>query len=295
MKDKDNTQRLREQYFFMMDHIEQLGIVLANCDSPQSVCFTLPTLSEDDLGDDPAIIPVQTLTGKHAIDVAIGHLSQHEIKEQVPGVFSPRLPGVISLTLTDKKCREVHQRINVINALKTDFALLVQSLSPSVDVRFEIVSQALPNLIKKAVARKILVAPEHCKRIGFSWKRFFSIRKKTPEQWDKYLENALKSKPKGCEQDKWEQSIAIERNIVRNNNDAAILISRRPIRITPAMNVVMQEGKVKATTIVAHSPLWVFNQNPTIGMLSDFGANKTKRKTVERDETLLISRLHLYR
>ena len=179
---------------------------------------------------------------------------------------------------------------------------MIQSLSPSVDVRFEIVSLALPDLIKKAAVRKILVAPEYCQRIGFTWKRFFSIRKKTPEQWDKYLENALKSKPKGCEQDKWEQAIAIERGIIRNNSDAPILTSRRPIRITPAMNIVMSEGnvvmskdEVKATTVVAHSPLWVFNQNPVIGTLGDFDANKVKRKTVERKETLLIPRLHLYR
>lgn len=296
MESENNIQRLREHYFYMMGHIEQLSLALAECTFSHATCFSLPLLSKDDLGDEPDYIHVDMVTGQHAVNMAIEHLSQHEIKDNMPGVFAQRLPGVISLTLEDKKAGEMRQRINTINTLKTEFALLIKSLSPNTDTRFEIVSQALPNLIKKTVARKILVAPEFCQRIGFSWKRFYSVRKKTPEQWDLYLKNALeKGRPKGCEQDKWEQAITIERNILRNNNDASIFTSRRPIRITPAINLTMREGDVKATTVVAHSPLWVFNQTPIIGALNSFDANSSKRCINERDEELLIPRLFLYR
>lgn len=296
MEKINNTQKLREHYFYMMEHIKQLSLVLANCTVHHAVCYSLPTLSKDDLGDEPDYIHVEALTGQDAVNMAIEHILQHEIKRQVPGVFAPRLPGVICLTLQDSTVREVRERINIINALKEEFTILIRALSPNTDTRFEIFSQALPNLIKKTVARKILIAPEHCQRIGFSWKRFYSVKKKTPEQWDHYLKNALlKGKPKGCEQGKWEQAIAIERNILRNNSDAKMFVSRRPIRITPSLNLTMREGDTKATTVVAHSPLWVLNQTPVIGELRNFDATSSKRHINERKEQLLIPRLHLYR
>lgn len=296
MELENNIQRLREHYFNMMEHIKLLRELLSQSASPYSVCFVLPHLSKEDIGIEPCAIHVEKVTGQYALNMAIEHLSQHELKEDVPGLFAQRLPGVIFLNLTPEDTQEAEQRIEAINSLKAMFAGLVKALSPNKDVRFEIVSQALPNLIKKSVARKILVAPEHCKRIGFTWKRFYSVRKKTPLEWDEYLENAIKKgRPKGVEQTNWEQAIEIERQILRNNDDAAAFVSRRPLRIAPAMNLTMSGGKVKATTVVAHSPLWVFNQVPTVGVLNDFNDGAQKRQGSEREEQLLIPRLFLYR
>ena len=282
---------LREDYLFMMANIKLLTEELSELTPENCVCFSLPTLSKEDLGDEPHKIPVETHTGKHALNMAIEHLSQHKLKENVPGVFAPRLPGAIVLTMEESTARLIKSRINKINDLKVKLAESIKLLSPYTDVRFEIISQVLPNLIKKTALRKILLAPEQCHRVGFTWKRFYSVRKKSPKGWDKYLEKAIVTgKHKGPE---WEQAIEIERQVLRNNNDASFFVSRRPIRITPAMNINMNNSK--ATTVVAHSPLWIINQTPSIRGLKTFDTNAPKRKINERDEQLLLPRLHLYR
>jgi DNA replication terminus site-binding protein len=292
---ENKIKKLHGDYLNMKERIKLLAGELNELSPENCVCFSLPNLSKEDLGDEPNKILVETLTGQHALNMAIEHLSQHELKESVPGIFAPRLPGTIVLNVEEAIACDIKSRINDINALKVKFAISIKRLSPSTDVRFEIVKEVLPNLIKKTAVRKILLAPEQCHRIGFTWKRFYSVRKKTPEEWDKYLENAIVTgKHKGPE---WEQAIEMERQVLRNNNDASVFISRRPIRITPAMNlnVTMNNGKTKATTVVAHSPLWVINQAPSIRGLKTFDANGPKRKINERNEELLIPRLHLYR
>ena len=190
--------------------------------------------------------------------------------------------------------KEIRDRIWIINNLKNEFDDYVKiHAGKTKDERFETIKVAVPDLVRKAFSRKILLAPSGVTNASFSWSHSMSISKpQHRDVWDKRLEKALQSKLNHPDYDNWQTAVQMERKALLQKNDTDYFKIKRPLRVVPIMNVTYNndDQEKKKTTYVAHSPLLIINNNPKVSSLKDYHGFSRKKN----EENPVNDRLHLF-
>lgn len=286
---------LRRDYAHLRSHIQALHPLIHNSIlNPQSCVFTLPSLSQDDIGEAfPDITPtaVDAVMARHAyLDHSLDMTLQHD----QTGQMAKRLPGYIVLNTPDEQ--EILERIEVINRLKTSLDTYIQThAGKTPDTRFEVVSQAIPNLVRKALSRRLLVAPSDTFSVSFSWSHSSSRSKAQPRvYWEEKLERSRVAKAEHVDEEAWNTMIDMEKQALMAANDVSHFRVIRPLRVNPIINVKYakdDEGAFKKTTMIAHSPLLILNQQPKCFPLRSYQGASLKPAA----DTPVIERWHLYK
>lgn len=282
---------LKDAYYNLCNHLRLLRQLMEE-DCVDGQVYTFPPLSKDDIGKKPDSINLERVTGKQAIAKSLLHLTDFTTKHDTPGVFGLRLAGVVQVQSVHGD--EIAQRIKVINALKDEFKALILSLHPNVDARFQIFRDHLPGVSKKALTRHILLAPEHTRNINFAWTHRYSGRRFKREDILKMLDRAAKQTPVRVDPASWHIQLEIERNAVAAIRHTSEFIQRRPLRVSPVANLAVypEHSKPKRLSLIAHSPVFVVNQQPEISHLPNFhGGNSALNVD---GLVLVIERKHIY-
>lgn len=295
MNKSDVIGKVRADLLFIKEHINALVDLLkeSNVD-PDSVVFQMPSLHKDDIGAGDTQIHPTPIMGDMAFTAFIEHIGQFSLEGEHPGVMAKRLPGYI--VIRSHQAQEIVERIKIINKLKNDFHELVYRFAgKSPDERFETVSAAVPNIIRKAVVRQLLLAPDDVVGINLNWSRPSSYSKVEHRIfWEEKLDRTLLSKQPAVGEKDWETAIKMEKEALLQCNDTDHFRSIRPLRVNPILNIRYNRDDVtkqyEKTTLVAHSPLIILNQKPTMSYLKTYQGKSTKTRPVQP----VIERLHLY-
>ncbi len=288
--DADAVAIVRREYWHLVEHIKLLIDCLKMGAVTKAQLYALPYGELDDVGVDKVMIDVSPLSGDAAFEKALLHLLDFELRhENQAGVMAQRLPGVICIRHPDED--ELRRRVAEINRLKKAFERTILQLANHTNTRFELVSNAVPNLIRKAFTRQIMIGEPGYARIGFSWVRLHSQSKAQNKQfWIDKLEQAKSANKNSAAHEDWVKAIDIENRQLMNANDAELFRIRRPLRITPMMNIRDENKKSRQTTKIAHSPIWFINQDVTIGELGPY-IGQAKADALAP----VVERLHLYK
>jgi DNA replication terminus site-binding protein len=287
------TSRIRHQYQNILSHIALLTRVLNEAILHElTSVHVIPNPQKDDIGSQDQHVILDHHDGELAFTKYAAHLLNVKLNHQRVGLMSVRLPGCIVAHTKDEK--EIRDRIWIINKLKKEFDEYVQThAGKKNDERFETMKKAVPDLVRKAFSRNILMAPKNVTHVSYAWSHSMSISKSLHRTvWDKRLEYAVNSKRNHPDSVDWEKAIHIERRSLRNKNDTDYFKIKRPLRVVPIMNVtyINDDEEKKKTTYVAHSPLLILNNIPEISTLKDYQG--PSRKIIEAKP--VIERLHLY-
>lgn len=282
---------LKTSFNQVVEHVSLLKEILQKQDCVASI-WSFPKLTNEDVGQQPESIVLTRFAGDQALSKALSHLSSFNNVPSTPGVFGNRIGG--TLQVFTESVSEIRQRIERINELKVNFQELILSLHHSVDVRFRLVKEHLPDISKKATTRQILLAPPDTKYVNFSWTQRYSGKKFSKEELVKIIQNAGKRVPPDKDPTDWHQLLEIELKNIINIKHTDVFIQKRPLRISPVANLFVEHNQQKATrqTMIAHSPLIILNQNPEVKELEDFVANSHGIKT--DGLMLVLPRKHIY-
>ncbi|MFT5715865.1 MAG: DNA replication terminus site-binding protein [Oleiphilaceae bacterium] len=287
------TSRIRHQYQNILTHITLLTEVLSEATFHQKTSVhVIPTPEKDDIGSEEKQVIVEHFQGELAFAKYAAHLSKVKLNYSRVGLMSVRLPGCIVAHTKHEK--EIRDRIWIINILKKEFDEYVQThAGRTKDERFETMKDAVPDLVRKAFSRNILLAPKNVTHVSYAWSHSTSISKSQHRNvWDTRLENAVNSKRNHPDSADWEKAIHMERKALHNKNDTDYFKIKRPLRVVPIMNVKYtdHDEQKKKTTYVAHSPLLILNDTPKVSTLRNYHGHS--RKKIE--DKPVIERLHLY-
>lgn len=295
MQRNDVIHKIRLDLMFLKDHINQVSEMLRSASLlPGSAVYTLPSLSEDDIAQDSTHVEPVVLTGQAAFNQFATHAVDFTLPEKHPGVMAHRLPGCLCFKTEHEK--ELRERIQVINRLKADFDQFIQRYAGNnADERFETVSHAVPFLIRKAVSRNMLVAPSNTFSISYSWSHSTSRSAIKPRSyWDEKLDRTLIAMQSDINAQGWAQAIAQEKRALANANDTELFQVIRPLRVTPICNIKYNryaDGTHEKTTMIAHSPVLVFNDEPKLSTMKPYHGARLKKG----DALPVIERLHLFK
>lgn len=282
---------LKSSFSEIVEHIRLLKILLEKEECTASI-WTFPKLTNDDIGQHPDSINLNRFYHQEAINKALKHLSNLNNIPNSPGIFGHRIGGILKVFTNSEQ--EIRQRIARINELKSNFQELVLSLHKSVDVRFKIVKDHLPNISKKAVTRHILVAPPKTKYVNFSWTQRYSGKKYSRDDLVKIIHNAGKRVPPGREPSDWHKLLEIELKSVVNIKHTNEFIQRRPLRISPVANLYVEKEILKPVRVsmISHSPIILLNENTEVKELQNLSSLKDTPK--DNGLILIIPRKHIY-
>lgn len=286
---------LRRDYAHLISHIKALHpLIHRSILHTGSRVFVQPLLSQDDIGNAFPDIVSTPLDGMGARNAYLDHMLDMTLKHEQTGQMAKRLPGYILLETPDEK--EIIERIEVINTLKVNLDKYIQMhAGKTPDTRFDVVSHAIPHLVRKALSRRLLVAPNETFSVSFSWSHSSSRSKAQPKvYWEEKLERSRESKSAHVDKAAWNTMIDMEKQALMAANDVTHFRIVRPLRVNPIMNVKYEkddDGAFKKTTMVAHSPLLCLNQMPKCFPLRNYHGESLKPAADEP----VIERWHLYK
>ena len=287
--DTNISDRIRQQYYYLVSHIDSLMAFLHEYTQLNAEVFVLPKPNVSDVGKEIAHFDVQHVKGIEAVSRALHHFADDKLKVDQAGVMANRMPGVIKVSTEQPD--ELVKRIARINEEKDTLMNMIRTGANSSTDQFLLTKSAIPYGIRKAIGRHIYVyEQDSLKSLSFSVSKRSSMSKvQNRDFWLKKLEASQKYTPPSIRQDGFDIQIEIERKVLSSLPETALLRTVRPIRRTPIMNILYQTGQ-KASQ-VAHSPVFVVND-------SEVKVNPMKSyniKAVDEDRTEpLIARWHLY-
>ncbi len=284
------SRTIREDYFALLSHIDSLNLVLRGQQMLQATVYMLDVGKVQDVGIQHINLVPGIISGRQAFERGLLHYSDHHLVDEQAGVMAKRLPGVIQLRVDDQQ--EICDRVNIINQRKDSLMQLIRDVSPDKDVQFEVMKQAIPMGIRKAIGRHIHVIPKgELKRLGFSFSNRVSMSKKARrDDWLRKLDNSEKYARGHIDATSWSQQIEIERKALSALPPSAILRQERPIRKTPIANVYFRNKR--KTTFVAHSPILVLDDNVELVGFREYRGDASGKRSLTKE--LIIPRLHLY-
>ncbi|MBE1301911.1 MAG: hypothetical protein GJ680_18650 [Alteromonadaceae bacterium] len=262
-----------------------------------SVVYKLPQLTAEDIGVDVVDIPVQPVIGERSLSHYAHHVLDFRIDHDHPGMMAKRLPGVLIVEHNEEI--ELMERVAHINALKSQFHNIVTGVAKNKDVRHAIMVEAVPLCIRKSVERNLLLCPQNCQSINFSFTRRLSMPKRTftKEQLEQDLIQSVKFSKNPAKQ---QEQVDIDIASLKNANHAHHFRVARPLRVNPVYNFYLtkpeinEQGKLKKSrskTAVAHTPVLCINQAPNIGTLKSYIGQSTADNPLGDP---VIERLHVY-
>lgn len=269
-------------------HIELLSDIVSQADVEACV-YEFPKLTKLDIGMAPKAIKLTQHTGSVAKATTLHHIRDFKVTDEEPGQFGRRMAGTI--IIQSKEGLEIAQRITAINTLKDNFQASILALHKNIDSRFEIFRDALPRVSKKATTRHILLAEPDTRAVNFSWTHRYSGKKFTREQLVKQITHADKRPPVQWDHADWDSVLKSELQAISNANHTNVFYQRRPIRVAPTAHLYNTHDKT-SKTMIAHSPIFVINQTPHIGLFHDY-PNRQRVSNV-KPLMLVILRRHIY-
>ncbi|OUX87121.1 MAG: hypothetical protein CBB95_09845 [Alteromonas sp. TMED35] len=284
------SRTIREDYFALLSHIDSLNLVLRGQQMLHATVYMLDVGKVQDVGIQHINLAPDVVTGRQAFERGLLHYSDHHLVDEQAGVMAKRLPGVIQLRVDDQQ--EICDRVNIINQRKDSLMQLVRDVSPDKDVQFEVMKQAIPMGIRKAIGRHIHVIPkDELKRLSFSFSNRVSMSKKASrDEWLKKLDNSEKYARSQLDSTAWSEQIDIERKALSTLPPSALLRQERPIRKTPIANVYFHRRR--KTTFVAHSPILVLDDNVELGGFRMYQGDSSGKRSAKKEP--VVPRLHLY-
>jgi DNA replication terminus site-binding protein len=281
--------QIKEEFFHLVEHVDSLNAFLHSHTDLTATVFEMPVGNVDDVGMEHIDVTPRLISGRQAIELALMHFSDFRMHLKQAGVMSKRLPGIVFVN-TDNE-HELQQRVTLINQKKDEFMSLVQSVSKSHDEQFEMMKNAVPMVIRKAIGRHIPCYQSGViNRIRFSMSRRSSMSKaQLRNVWLEKLDRSRKYVAGKVDVESWLDQIDIEQRHLSSLPEDALLRIERPLRKVPIANVFLEEGT--KTTLVAHSPILIMNDTFKV---KGFRPYKGNAKGEEAPREPIIPRWHLY-
>ena len=293
---------LRSDFQYLQEHLRLLNEDINNsCTLVKAIAFGLPDYDDEDVGEAVSEIPVTRYEGEKVLDKALLHMSTMKLDHKRSGRMMKRLPGIICMHTQ----APVHLllRMRKVNQIKEQFKQTVLKISPDVNVRFELMKDAVPDLIKLALYRRVLYLDRPAYSIGISWANRHSRKNLTRSEVISMLETTQRYYASRPAESHKANLVEDELKQVAHSKSARFYI-KRPLRVAPTYNVKYEkhaesllvdiEGgePVAIKNAIAHSPIWIFNNLPKIHELETY--RKTERKRRSSFTLPIIERLHLY-
>jgi hypothetical protein len=278
----------QEDYYYLMSHIDAFTRFLDEECNLTSTVWVLPVSTTEDIGIKHIDIIPEEIVGIQATNRAIDHLSDHRLKHKQSGLFAKRLPGVIKVKTKQKK--DFLMRVQRINEIKDNLERYLIEKVPNIDDRFVVTKAAVPYAIRKAISRHIHVIDDDTLRsIGLSISTRTSMSAiQDRDAWIKKLKRSKAYKANQVNGDEWVRMVEVEEKRLAKLSQTAKLRTIRPLRKAPIMNIYYHGGK--KGTIIAHSPLFVLNEEVKVNSFRPYTGN-AKDKNIREP---IIPRWHLY-
>lgn len=278
---------LRSHFDKCIQLIEQLQHALVNSDLAFCHYYQLPKVKEAENHHPPTEIPVTPLEGLDALNKSCSAFKDVFKQPELSGKLLTRHPGVIGIK---GDAPEIRALISAINQEKQNFKQIVLS-EKSKDTRFELVHSAIPNLITLAFYRQIFCESRSAYSVRFTWMHKHSIQHLSAKQALTFLQQNQRHKPM-ITQDKatWQAMVEQEKQRIVGLSENKKLRIRRPIRVSPQVNVRFSASD--RYHVSAALPFILFNAEKVtkIGKLTDYAKKPDTRAKKSR---YLIERLFL--
>lgn len=260
--------------------------------------YRLPNYTDEDIGQWPETIDVSPLQGLNALKYTLEHIKNLTMPHDHSGRIIQRIPGIIGLSHPDPQ--SLRLRIATINKKKHEFHAWLKHHLPDPNVRFLLLTNAMPNVVKLKAFRDILFTNRELYSVGFTWKHRQSINplKKAAlllnlEKTMAYYKSRFPLSPK------WED-VEREITIISRYPSTSAFLQVRDLRVSPSMNLRYQANapvyipdRKAPTDMIAHSPLFVFNQEVRIHPLKPYFLDNDRTPYQPKGE-LVIPRLNVY-
>ncbi len=280
--------KLRSIFDLTNEYLEGFCQQLQESEFRQLDYFQLP-MPNADLESKPLTnIEVNHISGELALgQIKRAYLDFLRDKDQ-SGRLAKRHPGIACLP---KRYFEVFEPyLSKINALKTEFKSLVLTLDNN-DARFDAVHSAVPGLMTLSFYRQIHYQANDPYSIRFTWMTKHSTKSLTRKLALTMLErSSAYSNPRMIDQSHWQQLVEQEKRKVASLSENEKLRIRRPIRVTPEVNVRFADNR--RYHVSGALPFLVFDDNPElkIGTLTNYQPKSDPRK---QEHEYLVERLYL--
>ena len=278
---------LRSHFDKCTQLIEQLQHALINSDLSFCHYYQLPKIKEAENHRPPTEIPVTPFEGLDALDKSCSAFQDVFKQPAFSGKLLTRHPGVIGIKGESPEIREL---ISAINQEKQNFKQVVLS-EKSKDARFELVHSAIPNLITLAFYRQIFCESRSAYSVRFTWMHKHSIQHVSVKQALIFLQQNQSYKPMFTpDKAAWQAMVEDEKQRIVGLDDNKTLRIRRPIRVSPQVNVRFSASD--RYHVSAALPFILFNAEKVkkVGKLKDYAKKPDARAKKSR---YLIERLFL--
>ncbi|PAJ73887.1 DNA replication terminus site-binding protein [Pseudoalteromonas sp. NBT06-2] len=280
---------IRSQFDNINVIIDQLILELKSEELIYSSYYHLPDISSSDETKSTDQILVTETSFNDAFSKCCDSFKDYFKKSELSGRVIKRHPGIIAIKSSTPDL--LITRIKQINDAKNKFKNTIISLGNN-DSRFEIVHNAIPNLITLCAYRNIHFENLSPYSIRFSWMNKHSIKLLSKFDALKMLDN---SQIFGCsnkiDSQSWQELIHKEKLNVLSLKDNDKLRIRRPTRVSPQVNI--RYDAKNRYHVSAALPFILINPNDDVkyGVLKNYAKpNKHPRK---KENHYLIDRLYL--
>ncbi|MFY8274871.1 DNA replication terminus site-binding protein [Pseudoalteromonas sp. SSDWG2] len=279
---------LRATFDLAQEYLEGLCKLLDIWQPRQTHYFELPTPLSHEETKTKEHIEVK----HHENDIALTHIKSaftdfFKVGDQ-SGKVMKRHPGVV--WLPKEAFVQFEPYLLKINELKSQFKNTVLSLDNS-DARFDLVHSAVPGLITLAFYRQLHFEANNPYSIRYTWMTKHSTKSLTRKLALTMLErSSAYSNPRMIDQTSWQQLVEQEKRKVASLSENEMLRIRRPIKVTPEVNVRFADNR--RYHVSGALPFLVFDDNPDLklGLLANYQPKDDPRK---QEHEYLVERLYL--
>lgn len=306
----DKITNLRATYKLLGDHIDEFTeLLLGKGELKAAAVYEYPAHTDNDVAQVPDSIPLTPVFDQAALLLALDSLKQNTIRDDQSGRIVPRLPGAIVYHHPDPL--ECIGRLERINELKNELADAILAISPDKDVRFDVVKDALPLLIKKVATRHVIYANRPVKSVSFSWAHRYAGKTLSKDQvLDMLAKSLIYSNKHTLSDPRFGLQVEEDMLTISRLPSNSRFVIRREIRVTPMLNLNYEKDSVpylqarpssKTPTAlspknyVAHSPVFIFGGEPRLFPFENYTGRTGSGQQASREPIeLIIPRLHLY-
>lgn len=306
----DNISNVRATYKLLCDHIDEFTEqLLGKGELKAAAVYEYPSHTDEDVAQVPDSIVLTPVFGQAALLLALDSLKQNTLRDDQSGRIVPRLPGTI--VYHHPEPLDCIQRLERINELKNELADAILAISPDKDIRFDVVKDALPLLIKKVATRHVIYANRPVKSVSFSWTHRYAGKSLNKKQVEDMLAKSLVYSNKHTLSDpRFGMQVQEDMVTISRLPANSRFVIRRELRVTPMLNLnyvkdaapyLTRRPSSKTPTAVspknyvAHSPVFIFEGDPRLYTFENYTRKSASQSQATREEVeLVIPRLHLY-
>ena len=239
---------------------------------------------------------MQTVPKDISVDAITSHLALDQCKLAYKDFFKRtgysgkmlvRHPGIIGIRGENQKLASL---VDAINKEKQAFKEIVLT-EKTKDARFELVHSSIPNLITLAFYRQLYLEKNPAYSVTFTWMHKHSIQQLTKAQALSFLQSSSQDHPlRSPESDAWIRKLEAEKIRINTLNSSEKLRIRRPIAVSPQVNVRFSASNRYHVSAALPFILLNAEQTEKIGKLPNYAKKADPRAKKSR---YLIERLFL--